>query len=363
MAAHSTLHIGVVSWEKRDGIASLIVDTFGDLGFKEVIKFLHDAKLPYDLDVIVAYGPLGSLVPLVNQLLDIAPSLRPIFVLWMTEQLPNPNLPEWFRYAVGMVRSRMERLSFRKNDRGEWRLNPRLRWLTTRMHRFRYYGDLYWFTQQRIPFVLAVGSRWICEHLRERGFDPVEAYLGYHQDWGENLGLERDIPVVWIGKAGTNRRQHLLKRIRAALKTRGIEILMIDGVENPYIFGEERTILLNRTKIVLNIGRTQWDNNAFRYYLSASNHALIVTEPTLAHTPFRPGVHLVEAPVEQIADTISYYLTHEKERQRIVEQAHQLVTSELTLRKGVSQILKKVVVAGTVNAPSKPNELDAQLWL
>ena len=355
MVDHKALHIGVVNWGKGDGVAGMIADTLSDLEYKTVTKFFHDARLPNDLDIIVIHGPLGSLVPLMNQLLDIAPSSRPVFVLWMTEQLPNPNLPEWFRYAISLGRSRVERLLFRQNAQEEWYLDPRLRWVTTKMHRFRYYGDLYWLAKQGNPFVLAAGSRWICQYLDKKGFDPVEAYVGYHQDWGEDLGLECDIPVLWIGKVGTNRRQHLLKKIRKALKSRGVEVLVIDGNENPYVFGEERTILLNRTKIVLNILRTKWDNNAFRYYLSAPNHALIVTEPTLTHTPFTPGMHLVEAPLEKMADTICHYLTHEKERQQIVEQAYQLVTSELTLKHGINRILEKAIATRTSTLLNKSN--------
>ena len=166
MADYSALHIGVVSWTKNDGITSVIADSLNDLGCKKVTRFLYDARLPHDLDVIVVHGPLGSLVPLVNQLFDIAPSSRPVFVLWMTEQLPNPKFPEWFRYAVGTVRSRVERLSFRKDAQEEWRLDPRLRWVTTKMHRFRYYGDLYWLTQLGDCFVLASGSRPPDRHSR-----------------------------------------------------------------------------------------------------------------------------------------------------------------------------------------------------
>ena len=64
-----------------------------------------------------------------------------------------------------------------------------------------------------------------------------------------------------------------------------------------------------------------------RYVLAAPCKALIVTEPTLAHTAFKPGVHLVETPIDQMADAIVYYLNHEEERKQIVENAYQLITS------------------------------------
>jgi len=203
--------------------------------------------------------------------------------------------------------------------------------------------------------VLAITSRWTADFLRARGFDPIVAYLGSHPDWGADLKLERDIPVLWLGKIAADRRRHLLKRIRAELRSRGVEILMIDGVENPYVFGEERTALLNRTKIVLNLLRERWDDNSLRYYLAAPNRALIVTEPTLPHTPFLHGVHLIEAPIEQMADTICYYLSHDEDRRRIVDQAYQLVTTELTMKRAVGRIIEQVAIV-------RQNRMPEQRW-
>jgi len=342
MVDYSTLRVGVLYWEKDDGIAARIDNTLQDLGCK-TIQFFHQERLPEHLDIVLAHGPLGSMVPLANQLLSYPPSQRPAFALWMTEQLPHYELPEWLRYTVGAIRSRAERLAFRKNAQGEWQLNPYLRLLTVKMFRFRYYGDLFWLSRHGVLSVLAITSKWIAEFLRARGFDPIVAYIGFHPDWGENLELERDIPVLWLAKISTSRQRRLLNRIRVELRARGIEILVIDGIENPYVFGEERKVILNRTKIVLNILRKKSDNNALRYCLSAPNRALVVTEPTLPHTPFKSGVHLVEAEIDQMVDTICYYLTHEEERKRIAEQACQLVTTELTMRKGVIRILEKAV--------------------
>lgn len=343
MMDKSALRVGVSNWRRGEEFGSLISSTLSDLGC-EAISFLYDARLPEDLDVVLSYGPWGSLVPLANQLLACPLSRRPLFAWWMTEQLSNPAIPEWAHYLVSMIRSRAERLAFRKRALGEWRLDPRLHWLTAKALRFRYYGDLHWLRQQGILSVLAVGSQWIAGFLRARGLDPIVAYVGSHPDWGADLGLERDIPVLWIGKLATERRSRVLKRIRAELRERGVEVLMIDGVENPYVFGHERTVLLNRTRIVLSVLRAKWDNHSMRYFLAAPNRAMIVTEPTLPHTPFVPGVHLVEAPVEQMADTICYYLSHEEDRQSIVDQAYQLAKTDLTMRKAVGQILDQAAI-------------------
>jgi hypothetical protein len=80
-----------------------------------------------------------------------------------------------------------------------------------------------------------------------------------------------------------------------------------------------------------------------RYALAAHNRALVVTEPTLPHTSHRPGVHVVEAPFEQIADTICHYLAHEEERQRIVENAYQLISGSQDSTSGISAIIDRVL--------------------
>jgi hypothetical protein len=118
---------------------------------------------------------------------------------------------------------------------------------------------------------------------------------------------------------------------------------VVDGIENPFVFGDERTALLNRAKVVLSLQRKEWDNHSFRYYLAALNRALIVAEPTLPHTPFTPGVHLVEARVEHMADTIAEYLSDELKRGRIVAEAYRLVTTELTMKNGIRRLLDEVI--------------------
>lgn len=350
MVNRNGFRVGVVYWTKGDGIAADISGTVEDLGH-EAINFLYDARLPAGLDVILCYGPMASLASLANQLLACPPFRRPAFALWVSESLPNPALPEWARRVGGMVRSRAERLAYRENGQGEWVLDPRLVWMTTKAFRFRYYGDLFWLRRQGILNVLVIPSQWIASFLRARGFDPIVAYYGSPPGWGADLGLERDIPVLWLGKIGTGRRRSLLGRVRDDLRGRGVEILMVDGVENPYVFGKERITLLNRTKITLNISREQWEDSSLRYFIVAPNRAMIVTEPTLPHTPFQHGVHLVEAPIDHMADTICYYLSHEEERQRVADQAHQLVTTELTMKSSVSQILERasVVQQGAVS--------------
>jgi hypothetical protein len=195
----NSLSVGVIYWQRHDGSARMILDTLEELGFKTK-NFLFDDKLPENLDVVYCYGPLGSLVPLGNQLQTCPPSRRPSLILSMTEQFFNPRLPERLVYPISVMRSWVERKSYREVAPGKWKPDPLLTWITKKAYRYRYYGDLYWLRQQGILSVLAVGSDWMADFLRERGFDPLLAHGGFHPAYGDDLHLERDIPVLWIGK-------------------------------------------------------------------------------------------------------------------------------------------------------------------
>lgn len=70
-----------------------------------------------------------------------------------------------------------------------------------------------------------------------------------------------------------------------------------------------------------------------------------INADTLPHTTFTPGVHLVETPIERMAQTLHHYLARPEERQPIVERAYRLVTTEYTMRRSVGQILERALAA------------------
>jgi hypothetical protein len=331
MSAH--LCVGVPYWQ-LDELAQLIATNLEMLGCQ--VQLFEHTRLPPDVDVVFAYGPLGSLTPLATQLLACTPTRRPSLVLFLTEQLPSPQIPEFVNYHTAVARSQFERFAIS---------HPATLWgkLAAKALRFRYYGDLHWLRQQGILSLLLLESEVTAEFLRQRGFRPYTFSLGSRPDWGADLNLERDIPVLWLGKAGSPRRQHLLNQVRAALQARGVEMMVVDGVERPYIFGHERTVLLNRTQVVLNLVRQPWDCNSLRFYLAAPNKAMMISEPLLPHVPaIMPAVHYMEAPVAHLPDLICSYLARPDHRQRIAAAAYELVTTQLTTEKAFRQILRLV---------------------
>jgi hypothetical protein len=358
-----TLRVGVARWRPDFDVLSGIHAALAELGH-EAVAFDAYGPLPDGLDVIVAHGPLGSLTPLAQQLAARHSADRPALALWMSEPWVNPGMPEWLRRSAAGARATLERAALRSDAAGNWSYDPRLAPAARFGWRLRNYGELHRLRARGLLNVLAVSSAWTAERLREAGFDPLVAYLGYQTAWGPCGGGPsgggpggggpsgggpggvrpggdgpRDVDVLWLGMVGSGRRRALLEGIRAALAGHGITLMVVDGQENPYVLGDERTQLLNRTSVMLNLLREPWDNTAMRFFLAASHRCLIVTEPTLPHTPLRPGVHLVEAPADALAGEIVRHLSAAQLRQPLVDAAHQLVTEELTLRRSVEQIL------------------------
>lgn len=331
--------LAVVQWHPQDELAKVTSEVWRELGV-EVQTLAHDARVPEGPDAVFVIGPYGSLMPLALQLAERPVKERPALLLWQTEQFWNPALPTAAGRTLGIARATWERALYARDGEGRWRIGRARAALTHKGYRFRYFGDLVWLQAQGLLTVLAVPSDVIAAFLNERGVRAMVAYIGTPPSWGEDLQLERDIPVLWFGKPGSARRAKLLERLTDELEGRGVALMRCDGVHAPYIFGAERTRLLNRTRVVVNFMRQPHDSNAMRYFIVAPNRAMIVSEPTLPHTPFVPGEHLVHAPPAQLAETICRYVADERARNEIAERAHTLVSTELTMHKMLARVFR-----------------------
>lgn len=113
-----------------------------------------------------------------------------------------------------------------------------------------------------------------------------------------------------------------------------------DNEENPYAFGHDRTVLLNRSTITLNITRTWYDDNMSRLAMAMSNRSLVVSEPLQEHcTDYQPNVHYISVSPDQIPSSILHYLEHETERQEFVERAYELMVNRVTFRRSIERIM------------------------
>ena len=118
-----------------------------------------------------------------------------------------------------------------------------------------------------------------------------------------------------------------------------MDVLTLGDYANPALWGEGRVELMNRVTIALNIPRLEGHLPDVRLVVAMANGALVVSEPLYLPEPYVPGVHYVEAPVEQLAETIRDYLADDAARRRITEEAHRFVTTELTLERSFARLL------------------------
>lgn len=335
--------IAVMKWAEEDEIAEAIHNELALLGCQPTF-FSVGSAIPEGSDTVFTFGPYGKMLPLVRQLASTPAADRALLVHWNTEGLPDLRLPWRLTRFLGAGRTWLERVRHRlEQTPGRFSGHALLSLLDSRMLRFRYVGDYHYASDRGILNVLADSSA-IYTHLRtRRGLPALFAPWGSVPHWYADLNLERDIDVLWMGSRKSRRRRKIVDRIRNELQKEGVEIYMADNEENPFIFGDERTHILNRAKITLNVTRTWYDDNFSRFSMAAPNRSLIVSETMLPHCPdYRAGVHYVEVEAQALAQTILAYLRRPAARAPIVEQAYQLATSQLTLCNTVKRIMNRV---------------------
>lgn len=336
--------IGVYYWKQDEGFGNAVVGTLENMGYDPAVINRDDfTERISELSLLLIYGPWGSLEPVARRLRGISPAERPAVVLWQSEQFPNPKLHAWVWRTVGLGRSYLDTLGYHQAPNGT--IIPRPAWglILSRLHRFRYFGDLLRYSRSGFLDVVAVWSKWTTEFLIARGVPAMTAYMGNYAGCGRDLGLQRDIPVLWLGKPGSGRRGQLVRRVHDDLDRRGIKMLVVDGVEHPYVFGEERTKLLNRAKFTLNLLRQSWDNTSMRFFLASANKSVLISEPMLPHIPFDPGVHFIQTPVDEITGTIADWLGRDAEREAMAERAYQLGVEQITMKASLHKIITHAI--------------------
>lgn len=334
------MRFAVSYWSPADDISTALTDELTSLGH-DVVPFHPADTLDQTVDHVIVHGPEGSLRHLGHQLLTMPRHRRPTLLVWYHEGLPSRQTPNRAVIAISSLRSYLGDDFAPLEPLIGTRLSGAVRRLGRgRMARLQYFGDMRWMHQQGVLDTLAVTSDFACQALRRSGLPVLAIHFGAPAAWGADLHLKRDIPTLWIGNPATPRRKRLLSRVRGDLARKGIPLLLIDGHEHPAVFGEERTALLNRTKIVLNFTRAAWDNNTQRHVLAMLNRALVISEPMPRHVPFEPGVHYVEVAVEQMAATVEHFLKNPGQREQMTARAHAFVTEHLTFGSSVRRIVE-----------------------
>ena len=316
--------VAVIEWEaEEDGLPQVIYNELSRLGHSP-IYFPHDTEIPQDADVIFSFGPYGNFLNIGRQISCLPSQERPTWAHWNTEGLPGLLLPWVFVKYLGAFRSYIGRFGENGGRSEQLLYNLLLKPWENRALRFRYVGDYYYAYRKGLLNVFSDSSTIYAQIHQSHGLPTIVAPWGGTPIWYNDLGIDRDLDVLWMGQRGSNRRSRSLDRIREELFKRGVEIYVADNLENPFIFGKERTEYLNRAKITLNLTRTWFDDNFSRFAMAAPNHSLIVSEPLLPHCPqYIAGKHYVSAQKEKLAERIVYYLENDDRRKSITDDAYQ----------------------------------------
>jgi hypothetical protein len=176
------------------------------------------------------------------------------------------------------------------------------------------------------------------QFLQSRGISAHYAPLGYHPIMGRRLNCQRDIDALFIGNTTDCRRRSIMEDLRKNLYSKRITLHSAERG----CFGDERTALLNRAAISLNVPKVPWEVAGLRFLMSMACGAMVISEQIEDPTPYTPGVHFVQVGLSDIPDAIEYYLNNREERNRIVDAAYNYITRELTMENSIMKILREV---------------------
>jgi hypothetical protein len=246
--------------------------------------------------------------------------VRPRVILWHTEPLPPPR-------NYGLPRPRLHLREIAKIVLRDRRATDPY----TNAARLRHLA------KHKLVDVVVASSRMRHDYLTSCGITSHFIPLGYHvATHGSDLGLTRDIDVLFLGTMQVPRRRQLIAQLASAGVTVRIEGSWTNRGAS---WGEARTQLLNRTKILLNVSRHPGEFAGLRMILGMANGAMIVSEPLHRPEPYVAGTHYVESPLDQLASVIRHHLDHPEDRQRIANCGRQFVTEHLSIEQSVQRIL------------------------
>lgn len=310
-------------------------DVLKQLGFRHQFFFDTD-NIPDETNYVFLSGPCGSFIPFVKKIRSLRQEKRPVIIYWFTENLMLDFPPK----VLGLFQkifSDLNFLDFPQIYQSSRKLFLRI--FRGRGSRFASLGDIIWLRKNGLLDVLGLSASYYVNYFQKVGINAVLIPRGYHPSYGRIMNLERDIPVTWMGKIRNRRRAAIIYGLRDKLRAYGLKMHIHDNASMPFIFGEERTNILNRSLFVLNVLAYPTDEVSIRYYIAAANGAVILTEPGMNEYPFENGRHLIECSIDDMAEKVVYYQRHLDEWQQISLNMLGYMKHEVTLEKSVMNLM------------------------
>jgi hypothetical protein len=346
-------------------IAAMSADTLRSEGARVQQVSDGDAEA-WEQDVLLLIGS-GRFFPRFTEQVKSREARRPRVVLWHQQPLPPPVLTRRAdELGQRLINAQWDDLLGRWAG-GLGKLLPakgRVRNLLQRLLAFpvrrefeRFggadYGNVGWddlcmifeeaawlsdtFSAPR-PWIdlVACGTPTRLAFLRQAGIPTRFVPLAFHPAWGEPGTEERDVDVLFVGTCESPNRSNLVPSVLRQLREWGFRTCEI----NVFPSGRQRTAMLQRARVVLNVLRFPWEFPGPRLFASAACGALCVSNEAVQNQPFQPDLHFIRAPRARMAESISWFLTHEEERRQRAARALQSFTSDFSLLASLEKLLQ-----------------------
>lgn len=335
------LRCGLITLEPPEGgLIAPIVEGFTDSGCEVQVFYRHSEWALQKCDFLVTYGPMQSMAWAIARLSQ-SKQLPPL-VVWFTEQVPSPR-PNLAIYWSAKARYLLEEYTHARKM-PDWVVGKTFfSTLPYRAGRLRALGEMLTLKSRGLVKLICAFSETNASFLRHYGLPVAVVPMGYHPQFAEPLyDLERDVDIVFLGSTRDKRRSEIILDLENKLLAKGVNFVVKDGSpERGHVFGKERNLLLNRSKIMLNIMRQPWDDPIFRLLLAAPSGSMLLSEKLLPTSmgPYQPGKHFAMADLPDIVPAVEYYLSNEDERREIAAQAFEFVTKEVTMKNMAQKII------------------------
>lgn len=229
---------------------------------------------------------------------------RPRVVLWHLEPLPLPTPAPYGRLGPPSVRE-LAKIALRDSRVTDPRVALR---------------DLVRHYRRGVIDAIVATSLAKVETLAEHGIQAAFVPMG-SQPLVDCVG-ERDLDAVFVGDMRVPRRRLAVWRLRRA----GLDVAAYGAWSSRGLWGDERKRVLCRTRIMLNLSRYPGNHAGSRLFLAMRHGAVVVSEPMYRPDPYVPGVHYVEATLNEMPGAVRALLDDEERRSEIAEAGRELCT-------------------------------------
>jgi hypothetical protein len=242
------IDILTLDWVKMS-TAWTAVETFGELGFEARAVARNEFVASPDRIAFLG-GNARWHEPVLDRIRQVSREQRPLVIVWHTEPLPLPR--ETGLSTSPLTVREIAKLVLRDRRINDAPSNARY------MHRL---------DEEGVVDLLTVSEKSFQAFLDQEGIASEFIPLGYHRGAGHRLNLERDIDVLFLGDQHVRRRKRIIQR----LAQEGVAVQAVGDYADPRYWGDSRTELLNRTKVLLNLSRHPGLQNDVRLMIGNDN--------------------------------------------------------------------------------------------